>query len=197
MSQGPTPRHLVHRLQIVLAALLFSTGGAVVKVDLADQLAGRELPLRNPTLMLVPRPCRSGDASAAPRSMLVGLAYAATMILYVTGNKLTTTPNTIFLSHGSSTCLLLGPLLLHEKVRPRDLLHRRDLIVGMVLLFVGVRASGRDRPDPVHGNIVGAFCGLSWALTISVSRWLGRTMDGPGRSIDAAEAVVAGNLLAS
>jgi DME family drug/metabolite transporter len=54
--------------------------------------------------------------------MLVGLAYAATMILYVTGNKLTTAANTIFLQATAPMyLLLLGPLLLREKIRPRDL----------------------------------------------------------------------------
>jgi DME family drug/metabolite transporter len=70
------------------------------------------------------------------------------------------------------------------------------MAIGMVLMFVGVDPPLDTAPDPVRGNIVGAFCGVSWALTILGLRWLGRTSD-PSDDRDAAGgAVVAGNLLA-
>lgn len=196
MSQGPAPRHLVHRLQIALAALLFSTGGAVVKsTSLTSwQVASFRSGIAALVLFLALPQWRR---FWAPRSMLVGLAYAATMILYVTGNKLTTTANTIFLQATAPMyLLLLGPLLLHEKIRPRDLIYTAAMVVGMVLLFVGVEPPVETAPDPARGNIVGAFCGLSWALTILGLRWLGRTTDGSGDRDSAGGAVVAGNLLA-
>ena len=43
------------------------------------------------------------------RSLLVGVAYAATMVLYVSANKLTTAANTIFLQ--ATAPLYLLPLV--------------------------------------------------------------------------------------
>jgi drug/metabolite transporter (DMT)-like permease len=190
-------RQLSHRLQIALAALLFSTGGAVVKSTTLSnwQVASFRSGVAAIVLFAaLPR----WRQFWSPRSFLVGLAYAATMILYVTGNKLTTAANTIFLQATAPIyLLLLGPLLLHERIRPRDLTYTAAMIVGMVLLFVGVEPPLDTAPDPVRGNIVGAFCGLSWALTILGLRWLGRTGEGSSRHDPAGAAVVAGNLLAA
>jgi drug/metabolite transporter (DMT)-like permease len=190
------PHRLVHRLQIVLAALLFSTGGAVVKSTTLTswQVASFRSGVAALVLFLaLPRWRRFWS----PRSLLVGLAYAATMILYVTGNKLTTAANTIFLqSTAPIYLLLLGPRLLGERLRPRDLVHTAMMAAGMVLLFVGAEPPVVTAPDPARGNIVGAFCGASWALTILGLRWLGRTAGAGDKLDEAGCAVVAGNLLA-
>jgi len=190
------PRHFVHRLQIVVAALLFSTGGAAIKST--AMTAWQVACFRSGVAALVlfvalPQWRRFWS----PRPMLVGVAYAATMILYVTANKLTTAANAIFLqSTAPMYLLLLGPLLLREKIRPRDLSCTAAMVVGVVLLFVGAEPPIGTAPDPVRGNIMGAFCGLSWALIILGLRWLGRTADRSDHHDPAGAAVVAGNLLA-
>ena len=52
------------------------------------------------------------------RAAVVGAAYAATLVLFVLANRLTTAANTIFLqSTAPLYLLLLGPWLLHEPVR--------------------------------------------------------------------------------
>jgi drug/metabolite transporter (DMT)-like permease len=48
-------------------------------------------------------------------------------------------------------------------------------------------------PDPHTGNLIGAVSGLTWALTVSGLRWLGRR---PGAANAATATVVLGNLLA-
>jgi len=189
-------RHLVHRLQLALAALLFSTGGAAVKsTSLTSWQVASFRSAVAALVLFVALP--QWRRFWSPRSMLVGLAYAATMILYVTGNKLTTAANTIFLQATAPMyLLLLGPLLLREKIRPRDLSYTVAMVTGMVLMFVGVEPPTETAPDPVRGNIVGAFCGVSWALTILGLRWLGRTADRSKGHDSAGAAVVAGNLMA-
>jgi len=190
------PRHFVHRLQIVLAALLFSTGGALVKSTslTAWQVASFRSGIAALVLFVALPQWRR---FWSPRSMLVGVAYASTMILYVTANKLTTAANAIFLQATAPMYLLLfGPLLLHEKVRPRDWSYTAAMVVGMVLLFVGIEPPIETATDPVRGNILGAFCGLSWALVILGLRWLGRMPDRSDDHDSAGAAVVAGNLLA-
>ena len=190
------PRHLTHRLQIALAALLFSTGGAVVKATSLNswQIASFRSGVAAFVLFVALPQWRR---FWSPRSMLVGLAYAATMILYVTGNKLTTAANTIFLQATAPIyLLLLSPLLLREKIRPRDMTYTAAMVIGMVLMFVGVDPPVDTAPDPFRGNVVGAFCGVSWALTILGLRWLGRTSETSDDRDAAGGAVVAGNLLA-
>lgn len=182
-----------HRLQILGAALLFSTGGAAIK---ACSLSSWQVAcFRSGTaavalLLLLPASRRFWR----PRSLLVGAAYAATMVLYVSANKLTTAANTIFLqSTAPIYVLLLGPWLLDERVRRRDLLFTASLLVGLALFFAGIEPPRRTAPAPVEGNVLGALAGLSWALTLVGLRWLGR--GGNGES-GAQAAVIAGNALA-
>jgi drug/metabolite transporter (DMT)-like permease len=188
-------RPFVHRLQILIAALLFSTGGAAIKASSlsAWQVASFRSGVAALFLFLVlPRWRRIWE----PRSALVGLAYAATMIFYVMGNKSTTAANTIFLqSTAPMYLLLLGPWLLRERIRFSDLALTAIMVGGMVLFFVGIDPPADTAPEPLRGNIFGALCGVSWAFTILGLRWLGKSA--PSAHHDpAGAAVVAGNLLA-
>jgi drug/metabolite transporter (DMT)-like permease len=129
------------------------------------------------------------------RTVLVGSAYAATMILYVLANKLTTAANTIFLqSTAPLYILLIGPWLLREPVHRRNLAYMAALAVGMAMFFVGSQPAVVTAPDPLRGNVLGAFAGLSWGVTIMGLRWLGRESS---RDYDqSAAAVTCGNLIA-
>jgi drug/metabolite transporter (DMT)-like permease len=184
-----------HRLQILAAALLFSTGGAVIKATTLTSwqvacfrsgLAALSLALLMPSWHRIWR----------PRTLLVGLAYAATMICYVSANKLTTAANTIFLqSTAPMYLLLLGPWWLREKIRAADLAFVASLALGMTMFFVGAETPVATAPDPVAGNVVAALSGASWALTILGLRWLGRKGDKGDADESAGAAVVAGNLI--
>jgi drug/metabolite transporter (DMT)-like permease len=170
-----------HRLQILGAALLFSTGGAAVKASSLTnwQLACFRSGVAALVLLLF---MPSWRGFWHPRCLLVGVAYGATMILYVTGNKLTTAANVIFLQATAPVYLLfLGPRLLGERVERRDLFFTAALAIGMALFFVGSEAPQTTAPAPLAGNVVGALAGLSWALTILGLRWLGR-QPGPDRT---------------
>jgi len=126
------------------------------------------------------------------RPALLGVAYAATLILFVTANKLTTSANTIFLQATSPVyLLLLGPLFLKEPVRPRDFWVVAAVLVGLTLFFVGNEAPVVTAPDPARGNLLALLSGLSFAITIAGLRGLSRG------SADAGLATVAiGNLIA-
>lgn len=129
------------------------------------------------------------------RTMLVGAAYATTMLLFVLANKLTTSANTIFLqSTAPLYVLLLGPWLLGERNRLADLAVIAMVGTGLSLFFVGSEVPMRTAPDPWRGNLLAVAAGLTWALTIMGMRWLGRD-ERPGQSA-IAPAVVAGNLIA-
>ncbi|MEM7482181.1 MAG: EamA family transporter [Acidobacteriota bacterium] len=183
------------RLLILASALLFSTGGAVVK---SISLSGWQVAC-----------LRSGIAAlvlflalpAARRrwswgSVGVGVAYAATMILFVLANKLTTAANTIFLqSTAPLYILLLSPWLLKEKVHRRDVFYMLALAVGMGLFFVGAEARQATAPDPWTGNLLSTAAGVTWALTVVGMRSLGRGRSGRGENL-AGLAAFQGNLFA-
>jgi DME family drug/metabolite transporter len=184
----------VARLQVFAAALLFSIGGAGIKACALTswQVAGFRSGIAALVILLVLPDSRRGWTW---RTTLVGAAYAATMILFVLANKLTTSANTIFLqSTAPLYVLLLGPWILKERTRPSDLLVMLMVGLGLVLFFVGSEAPVRTAPAPLRGNILAVAAGLTWALTIMGMRWLGRE-ETEGRGT-AAPAVAAGNLIA-
>ena len=98
------------RIYVALAALLFSTGGAAIKLSALSswQIAGFRSGIAAVVLFAL-LPAWRGVFD--PRALLVGTAFAATMILYVTANTLTTAANAIFLQTSAPLyVLLLGPL---------------------------------------------------------------------------------------
>lgn len=182
------------RLRLALAAVLFSTGGAAIKAAgfTGWQVASFRSGVAALALWLL---APGGRRGFTPRAVLVGAAYAATLVLFVLANKLTTSANTIFLqSTAPLYLLLLGPWLLREPIRARDLGFMAAVAAGLLLFFVGVERPRATAPDPVHGNLLAAASGLTWALTVCGLRWLesgGRHPSGSGMA-----AVVAGNVFA-
>src|SRR6185503_18506225 len=111
-SSTPAVSQTAARLGILAGAALFSTGGAGIK---AVHFSGLQVAgLRSgvavfAVLLLLPSARRLPNA----RSLLVGVAYALTMLLFVLANKLTTAASTIFLQATAPLyILLLGPWLL-------------------------------------------------------------------------------------
>jgi drug/metabolite transporter (DMT)-like permease len=182
------------RLQVVAAALLFSTGGAAVKATALTgwQVASFRSGIDAVVILLM---LPSARRAWSRRTVMVGVAYASTMVCYVLANKLTTAANTTFLqSTAPLYILLLGPLFLREPVERRDGFLIAALAVGTAMFFVGPQLPVATAPDPLTGNLVGAACGLSWGLTIVGLRWLGRESRGSGNP--SASAVACGNLMA-
>lgn len=177
---------------MILAALCFSTGGAAIKATALTsfQVASfRSGVAALAMLALLP----AARARWSWRALLVGLAYATTMVLFVSANKLTTAANTIFLQSSAPLyVLLLSPLVLKERVRRQDLLYMLVLAGGLALFFVGVRAPDALAPNPVLGNVLATTAGLSWALTVFGLRWIEQREPERG----GARAVLLGNLVA-
>lgn len=189
-----TRSNAVPRLQILAAALLFSTGGAAIKAVSLDgwQTAAVRSTVAGIALLLFMPAWRRAWTH---RTLLVGLAYGSTMVLFVLGNKLTTSANIIFMQATAPLyILLIGPLLLREKIRPREVAVAATLGVGLALFFIGYESPQRTAPNPALGNVFGAFAGLSWALTLAGLRWLGRRPAAAGTD-PAGGAVVVGNLM--
>ena len=188
------PTRSTARLQLAGAAILFSTGGAAVKaVDFTGwQITCLRSGIAAVAIWLMTRQARGVWTG---RHLVVGVAYAATLTLFVLANRLTTAANAIYLQSTAPLYLaILAPLLLREPTRRRDLAFMAAVGVGLAFFFVGVDRPVESAPDPLRGNLLATASGLTWALTVCGLRWMGSA--GAGRG-SAAVAVVAGNLIAS
>jgi len=181
------------RLAILAAAVLFSSGGAAIK---ATQLTGWQVASFRSgvaalaVLLMLPASRRGWTGRAA----VVGVGYAATMICFVLANKLTTAANTIFLQSTAPIYLvLIGPLILKEPIRRREIAFMAVLLVGLVCFFVGREPARVTAPHPLEGNVLALVSGGFWAMTIAGLRFVGRT-GGPAGGV--AASVVIGNLFA-
>jgi drug/metabolite transporter, DME family len=182
------------RGQLLLAALLFSTGGTAIKaisltswqvVCLRSFVAGAMLVVAT-----------GAWRNLSWRSLLVGCAQAATMTTFVVANKLTTAANAVFLQASAPLYIAaLGPFLLGEHFRRRDLPLLCAISVGIVLLFVGAQEPLATAPHRTLGTVVGVVSGFCWSMTVMGLRWLGkRDPHGDGQATGAA--AISGNLLA-
>jgi DME family drug/metabolite transporter len=188
------------RLQLVGAALLFSTGGAAIKA--ADFTGWQIASLRSgiaalALLLMVPAARRDWTLRQAQgklwRAALVGAGYAGCLVLFVLANRLTTAANTIFLQSAAPLYILvLAPWLLKEPIRRQDLGFMLVVGLGLLLFFVGTEQPAATAPNPGLGNLLAVASGFCWALAICGLRWLGSA---PGRGSPVA-AVVLGNLTA-
>src|SRR5689334_210393 len=125
------------RLEVLAAAALFSTGGAAVKATTLSgwQVACFRSAVAAATLFLL-----LPGARRRPSPAILGVAasYAATMICFVQGNKLTTAAATIFLQASAPLyVLLLAPWILKERIKRLDIAYMAVLAGGMGLLLAG------------------------------------------------------------
>ena len=168
----PTP--LASRLEVLAAAALFSSGGAVIKaIHLTGwQVACFRSAVAAVTLLLLMREVRRRPSL---KVLGVGLAYAGTLILFVLANKLTTSASAIYLqSTAPLYVLLLSPWLLRERIRARDVVFMAALAAGLGLFFVGFDPVSATAPNPRLGNLLATASGLTWALTVMGLRALGK-----------------------
>lgn len=193
MIARPT-RSALARMQLLAAAALFSTGGAAIKAASLTgwQVASFRSAIAAPALLLLVPAARRGWSW---RTWVVAVPYAATLVLFVTATKLTTSANAIFLQATAPLyVLLLSPWLLRERVRAADLWFMGAVGIGLGLFFIGSDPPQVTAPDPALGNFLGMLSGVAWALTVVGLRWLGARSDGGGEVLPT---VVAGNGLAS
>ncbi len=180
------------RLEVLGAAVLFSTGGAAIKACALDgwQVASFRSAVATVALLVLVPAARRGWTR---RTLLVAVPYAATLVLYTLANRLTTAASTIFLQDTAPLYVLfLSPLLPGERFRRRDAGPALLAAAGMVLFFAGVPHPSVTAPRPLAGNLLAALAGVTWALTLLGLRWVGREGAGAG-----AAAAAAGNLLAA
>jgi drug/metabolite transporter (DMT)-like permease len=177
-------------LRVVGAAVLFSTGGAAIKSAAfsAMQVASIRSGIAAAMLLVWFRHRARWSRQAIP----IGIVYAATLLLFVAATKLTTAAGAIFLQSAAPLYVaLLGPVLLGERWQSRDFGVLVGMAVGLALCLAGAADPTVTAPDPWMGNLLGAACGITWALTLVGLRWGARAH--PNIAVSA---VVSGNVFA-
>jgi len=191
----------IGRLQVLAAALLFSTGGAGIKAAAFTglQVSALRSGIAALVLLMLLRGLSRGRGMRllvlSPAMLATGIVYAATVTLFVLSTKLTTAANAIFLQATAPLyLLLLAPLVLHERFRPRDVAFLLSVAAGLILCVIGQPQPTTTAPDPIKGNLLAVVCSITWALTLLGLRYIQRDQT---QTTAGLSAVTLGNLLAS
>jgi len=164
-------------LSFVFCALLWSTGGFLVKLTDWNPFAiagmrsiigfftmcilQQKLPvfvIRNTSVQ--PQEKSPVDVSGTFFLYAAAICYALTMILYITANKMTTAANAILLQYTDPVFIILfGPFILKEKNKISDYITVAGVLSGMILFFADGLQGGN-----MAGNIVAMLSGLTWGF---------------------------------
>lgn len=154
-------------LFIVLAALLWSSGGIGIKgvSEGAMAVAFYRSLFAAVTLLLVFRRDVFRFRISVPFVAAV-ISYAACLLTFVTATKWTTAANAIFLQYaGVVWVLLLAPVVLKEPMRRRDAIAIGVALAGMALFFVG-----RFEVRGMNGNAMALLSSVFFATLILALR---------------------------
>jgi drug/metabolite transporter (DMT)-like permease len=171
------------RLDILAAAVLWSTGGAAMKLTRLSgwQIgAGRSLVAAGFLFVAF----RAARVRPSLGLLAAAISYAGTVVLFSLANKLTTSANAIFIQDAAPLwVVVLSPLLLHDRPTRGELLSIPVYGLGLGLFFLDELSPGQ-----LAGNLVALASGVCFALCIVTLRRVG----------DAAVAAIAwGNVLAA
>lgn len=182
------------RFQVLLVALLFSTGGAAIKAEAFSALQVSAVRSAIAAVVLLVWLRTRALAWSLP-VLGAAVVYAGVLTTFVVATKLTTAANVIFLqSTAPLYLLLLGPWLLHERVRGRDVVYMVAVAAGIVACFMGQSAAQATAPNPGVGNLTGLATSVLWALTLLMFRVVARSGAPPHAAMSA---VVLGNAIAA
>jgi len=150
---------------LVAAAVLWSLAGVLIKwVSLpALAVAGFRSAIALPVLLIF-FGRRAVNFSAA--QLIGGIAYAATLTLFVSATKLTTAGNAILLQYTAPLYVaMLSGWLLHERTRWFDWTAIAAVLCGMSLFFLDQLSAGG-----LTGNILAVISGFAFASLIIAMR---------------------------
>lgn len=150
-------------IALIIASVLWSTGGILIKlVDWNPvAIAGSRSFIASLTVLLY---LRKPKLTMSKAQIGGAIAYAATVILFVTANKLTTSANAILLQFTAPVFVaLLGIWILKEKIYWYDWITILLVFGGMILFFVDDVGMGS-----MLGNVLAVISGFFLAcVTIS------------------------------
>ncbi|MGI8467272.1 MAG: DMT family transporter [Pyrinomonadaceae bacterium] len=152
---------------IVLAVLLWSTGGLFIKMTTLDAVAvnaGRAFFAAITVAIFTYRKGLKLDWF----TLLTSFFYAGTLSCFVFANKTTTAANAIFLQYTAPIYILIfAPFILKEKFRVSDLITVAVCLIGMSLFFLEPQNSENKLASNVFlGNAVALLSGIFFGLYI-------------------------------
>ncbi len=150
---------------ILLAVLLWSTGGVFIKLTSLDAFsvnAGRSLFAALTVAVFTYKKGLKLNAF----TLLTSFLYAGTLSCFVYANKNTTAANAIFLQYTAPIyILILAPFILKEKFRAFDLLTVIICLAGMSLFFLEPQNADNKLASNVFlGNIAALASGIFFGL---------------------------------
>jgi drug/metabolite transporter (DMT)-like permease len=156
---------------VVLAVLLWSTGGVFIKLTTLDAFsvnAGRSLLAAITVAIFTYKKGLWLDRF----TLLSAFLYAGTLSCFVYANKNTTAANAIFLQYTAPIyILILAPFVLREKFRLSDLITVAVCLAGMSLFFLEPQNAANTLATNVFwGNIAALVSGVFFGLYILLLR---------------------------
>ncbi len=150
---------------IVLAVLLWSTGGLFIKLITLDAFSvnlGRSLFAAITVAVFTYKKGLRLDKF----TLLSAFLYAGTLSCFVYANKTTTAANAIFLQYTAPIyILILAPFILKEKFRVSDLITVFVCVAGMSLFFLESQNADNTLATNVFwGNIAALVSGVFFGL---------------------------------
>jgi len=144
---------------VLIAVFLWSTGGLFIKLTSLDAYQVtffRSLFAAITVIILT----RKDGLKINAFGILASIIYALLLFLFVWATKKTTAANAIFLQYTAPIyILLLGPFVIGEKFRWRDLITVVIVLFGMSLFFVG-KLEINDYQGNFAALLSGVFLGL-------------------------------------
>ncbi|MBA4122345.1 MAG: EamA family transporter [Acidobacteria bacterium] len=150
---------------VLLAVLLWSTGGVLIKLTTLDAFAvnlGRSLFAAITVAVFTYKKGLKLDKF----TLLTSFLYAGTLTCFVYANKNTTAANAIFLQYTAPIyILILAPFILKEKFRVDDLITVVICLMGMSLFFLEPQnAENKLAANVFWGNVAALVSGLFFGL---------------------------------
>lgn len=150
---------------VLLAVLLWSTGGLFIKLTTLDAFAvnaGRSLLAAITVAVFTYKKGLRIDGF----TLLSSFLYAGTLTCFVYANKNTTAANAIFLQYTAPVyILILAPFILREKFRFTDLITVFVCLAGMSLFFLEPQNDQNKLATNVFwGNIAALVSGLFFGI---------------------------------
>ena len=151
---------------LIAAAAFWSFGGLWIKLISFDSLviAGGRSAIAAVMIALLAR--GASWKKPTPAVWFGAIAYAGTVLLFVTATKLTTAANAILLQYTAPIHVaLLSPWLLNERITRIDWLTVAAVMVGMSFFFLDQLSA-----DGMAGNLLAIVSGVFFALTVNALR---------------------------
>lgn len=145
-------------LMILLAAILWSTGGLCIKWTNLDalQVSALRSIFTVITFWII---FKNKVFKFSVFTFINGIFYAGILVLFVIATKKTTAANAIFLQYTAPIYVLIfEPLILKTKYKLLNVLTIIFCFIGMTLFFVG-----KLSPGDYEGNLIAILSGIAFA----------------------------------